>query len=170
MASSDPRDIIVEVMEEKDVDPSDIPRDDTINIDNDHDLESSRIKSSKRYFLVKGFAWFKKHEQPDGTSQCSRTWPSAHSWCIVDLKMQRIGRRLSQKCQICEGSALPEYDNEALKQMAEYAVRSYLRLTGRLERDPLGDWSDVSNVIDSNQPHDEGRCEMCKILGRSCWN
>ena len=168
MASPESLDIIVEVMEENDVHPRDIPSDDAININNGHDLE--RIKSSKRYFLVKGFAWFKKHEQSDGTSWCSRTWPSAHSWCIVDLKMQRIGRRLGQKCQKCEGNALPEYDDEALKQMAEYAVRSYLRLTGRLERDPLGDWSDVSNAIDSNQPHDEGRCEMCQILGRSCWN
>jgi len=152
------------------VHPSDIPSDDAINIDDDHDLE--RIKSSKRYFLVKGFAWFNEHIARDGWSGlgCSRTWPSAHSWCIVDLKMQRIGRRLGQKCQKCEASALPEYDNEALERNAKYAVRSYLRLTGRLERDPLGDWSDVSNAIDSNQPHDQRRCEMCQILGRSCWN
>ena len=165
MASLDTLDIIVEVMEENDVHPGDIPSDDAINIDDNHDLET--IRSSERYFLAKGFARFNNHEQP---SRCSRTWASAHSWCVVDLKMQRIGRRLSQKCQKCEGSALPEYDNEVLKRMAGYAVRSYLRLTGRLERDPLGDWSDVSDAIDSNQPHDEERCEMCKILGRSCWN
>jgi len=168
MASSDTRDIIVEVMEENDVHPSDIPDDNAINIEDDHDLK--RIKSSRRYFLVKGFAWFKKHEHPDRTSRCSRTWPSAHSWCIVDLKRQRIGRWLRQNCRACEGRSLPEYEERVLKRMAEYAVRSYLRLTGRLERDPLEDWSDVSNAIESNQPHDEERCEMCRILGHSCWN
>ena len=58
MASPESLDIIVEVMEENDVHPRDIPSDDAININNGHDLE--RIKSSKRYFLVKELAddWF----------------------------------------------------------------------------------------------------------------
>ena len=92
----------------------------------------------------------------------------------MDLKTQQIIYYFSQKCQSCEGSANPSFDEEALRRMAEWAVDTFLRRTGRLRRDPL----DLTNldraldlhvdVDDSKGPHDQARCDMCIKLGRSC--
>ena len=155
--------IIAEVMEEKNVSPDDIPVESPFV----PSRPANQIDGSKRYFRVKGFAWFREHDN-DGIT-CTRTWPSAHSWCIMDLKQQRIVKRFSQDCQKCEGSAQPEFEEEAIRRMAEYAVKSYLIRSGKLQRDPLSYVRDPLDDHEGQQPHDQARCGMCQALGRSCW-
>ena len=154
--------VIDRIMIEKDVSPRSIPSEPETDPD---DLDS--VKRSKRYFRVKGFAWFKRHGK---SGSCSRTWPSAHAWCIMDLKRQEIVEKIGQDCQECEGMSFPEFDEESLERMAEYAVESYLRKVGRLSpAEPIEDMSNLSDALEESKPHDEERCGMCKRLGRSCW-
>ena len=154
---------IAEVMDEKDVLQDDIPKEQPFDPEN-----LGEIKHSKRYFRCKGFAKFDNHQRRD--HNCNRRWASGHAWCIMDLREQSIIHRFTQECQKCEGSAEPEFDRAALRRMAEWAVDTYLRRTGRLspiQRDPF-DMADLHDAL--NGPHDEERCEMCKQLGHSCWN
>lgn len=72
--------------------------------------------NSKRYFEVKGFAWFSCPER-------HKRWPSAHSWCFLDLKEQEICYRDKQKCNKCNLSAKPEFQKESIKKMAKRAVK-----------------------------------------------
>ena len=118
-------------------------------------------RHSKRYFEVKGFAWY-----------CCPTrdnrWPSAHSWCCLDLKKQAICDRDAQDCRKCESEVNPEFTEESLERMAEYAVKRYLIKTGELHAvfNPKLDDGDRET---QGGPHDEERCGKCKRLGRSCW-
>jgi len=119
-------------------------------------------KGSKRYFESKGFAWFscpKKHHR----------WPSAHSWCFIDLKEQVICYRDEQKCRKCNSKAMgPEFTEESLVKMATYVVKQYLIRIGKLK--PL---HPTTATVDTSEtqggPHDEQRCGKCRRLGRSCW-
>ena len=170
--------IIAEVMEEKNVSPDDIP------VENPFvpSRPANQIDGSKRYFHVKGFARFNEHDvadddhvqedesDDDDEPRCTRTWPSAHAWCIMDLKEQKIVKRYPQECQRCEGSAQPEFDEEAIRRMAEYAVKSFLIRSGKLQRDPF-DFRDLRDSLDheGQQPHDEARCARCRERGQSCW-
>ena len=149
--------IIKEVMKENGVDPKRIPTDSGVVY-----TDPQSIRNSLRYYCVKGFAWFPYH------GSCRRKWPSAHSWCVMDLKAQTIVHRYAQSCKTCEGKSKPDFDNDAIRRMAEYAVKSYLRMTGQLPYD----FSEMRSALDDKDergPHDEGRCSMCKLLGRSCW-
>ncbi len=80
-------------------------------------------RNSFRYFLTKGFAWFtcKKHDS-------DRHWPSAHAWCFIDLKEQKICYRYSQKCKKDNAKAKPgpEFIEDALQKMAEWVVKGFL--------------------------------------------
>ena len=117
-------------------------------------------RGSKRYFEVKGFAWF------SCTGRDNR-WPSAHSWCCIDLKKQEICYRDQQGCKKCESNVDPEFPEDSIKRMAEYAVRQYLFRTGALKRvfNPK-----INEEMETESgPHDEERCGRCKRLGRSCW-
>lgn len=116
------------------------------------------VKKSRRYFMKKGFAWF---TCPSG----DKTWPSAHAWCIVDLKEGKICYRYKQGCQKCESMASPEFTKEYVEWVAELAVKSFLRRTGQLN--DLPDTGADGPV--GGGPHDEERCEMCRELGHSCW-
>ena len=158
--------VIARIMMEKGVSPRGIPSEPETNPD---DLDS--VKRSKRYFRVKGFAWFKRHGKTGWSGGfCSRTWPSAHAWCIMDLKGQKIVEKIGQGCQKCESMSFPEFAEESLERMAEYAVDSYLRKVGRLSpAEPIEDMSSLSDALEESKPHDESRCGMCKMLGRSCW-
>ena len=160
--------VIADVMEEKGVSVAEIP--DEQRFDPNH---LDRIERSKRYFRCKAFARFGDHMHKNQRTTCHRHWASAHAWCIMDLKTQRIIYYFSQKCQSCEGSANPDFDEEALQRMAEWAVDTFLRRTGRLRRDPF-DLTALDRALDldlddSKGPHDESRCDMCIKLGRSCW-
>lgn len=159
--------VIAKVMMEKGVSPRSIPSEPETDSD---DFDS--VKRSRRYFRVKGFAWFKRHKTNSWSGKfCSRTWPSAHAWCVIDLKRQKIVEKIGQGCQKCEGMSFPEFDEESLERMAEYAVDSYLRKVGKLPpAEPIDDMSILADALeDSKQPHDEKRCGMCQKLGRSCW-
>ena len=161
-AATEATSIIAEVMEEKDVLTDDIP--DEQPFDPKHLAD---IKRSKRYFRCKGFAMFNNHQRQD--LSCNRRWASGHAWCIMDLKKQKIIHRFTQECQKCEGNAYPDFDEAALRRMAEWAVDTYLRRTGRLspiQRDPF-DMADLHDALSG--PHDEEHCEMCRKLGHSCW-
>ena len=147
------RDIIKAAMEAENVRERDIPT--------EHYFASPEDgANSKRYFEVKGFAWF----------VCPRNdnrWPSAQSWCFMDLKKQAICYRDKQDCKKCESKASPEFTEEALKRMAEYAVKSFLIRTGKRHHEyrPRGD---MDGAVGGG-PHDEERCARCRRLGRSCW-
>ena len=157
--------VIARVMKEKGVSARLVPREPKTNPDS-----VDAVAISRRYFRVKGFARFQRHQKPRG-GHCGRTWPSAHAWCIMDLKEQGIILKFGQDCQKCEGMVFPEFDEEALERMADYAVDSYLRKIGALPRqhEPL-DMSDLGDALeDGKPPHDEKRCHMCQSLGRSCW-
>ena len=182
--------VIADVMKEKGVSVAEIPNDRRFG----NNLDC--VERSKRYFRCKAFAKFGDHKK-DRRTTCQRHWASAHAWCVMDLKTQQIIRYFSQKCQTCEGSADPEFDGDALKRMAEWAVDTFLRRTGRLSsrREPswrrpvrldpeLTDFDcaldldldlgfgfrDVDvDLDDSKGPHDQARCGMCSKLGRSCW-
>ncbi len=146
--------IILEVMEEQDLYPMDFPREGR--------FDPARVnKKSLRYYSTKGFAWF-------CCSKGHHRWPSAHSWCYLDLRKQRIcSYRYQQQCKKCEASVNPEFSEEAVEYMAKYAVEQYMLRTGlkkSVYRGPSGD-----SRMTNNKPHDEDRCAKCKHLGRSCW-
>ena len=137
------------------------------------DLEA--VKKSRRYFRVKGHADFEEH-QKSGGGYCSHTWHSAHAWCVMDLKEQEIVRKFGQECRQCEEMVLPEFDEDALEEMTEYAADSYLRIIGKLpeSQDISDDENESMDASDDEfehggNPHDEQRCELCQRLGHSCW-
>ena len=150
-------------MDENDIDPRDIPWARNRGHFEPDNLDS--IRGSKRYFRVKGFAWYRQHKPPTG---CSRTWASAHSWCVIDLRQQRIIHKYGQDCRTCGGKSTPSFNEEARRRMAEYVCQRYLYRTGQLEwtRDSQPDMTDLSGERDG--PHDQSRCDMCKMLGHSC--
>lgn len=148
----------------------------TAEIPQERGVDPSKIGSidqSKRYFKTKAFASFNAHKRPSGAGpMCSRNWKSAHAWCVLDLKEQRIAHKLSQDCQTCNGHSMPEFDRESMQRMAEYAVDLYLKRVGRRQWKPRVDPFDMDDMffaLDDRPPHDEARCEMCRRLGRSCW-
>jgi len=148
--------IILEVMGEENVTPSQVPNEGGFSMD--------KADYSKRYFETKGFAWFccpRKHNR----------WPSAHSWCYMDLKKQEICYRDQQKCRkdSCETEVQPGFTEESVEKMARYAVKQFLIRTGRRPRGrrvPRGDDGDMKT---DGGPHDQSRCGKCQRLGRSCW-
>ena len=138
--------VISEEMMKMGVLQKDVPEDADINPSDVNQV----MKNSKgrRYYRCKAFAHFGKHikpnqpnkpdqsnetdqhDQPDQT--CKHTWKSAHAWCVLDLKKQRIAHRWCQKCKQCEGKSGPWFDEEALQRMAEYAVNVSKEWKGRV--------------------------------------
>ena len=159
--------IIAEVMEEYDIDPDDVfhitTRPSSIPYD-PYNLDS--VRGSQRYFRVRGFSWYRHHDSNTG---CSRTWASAHSWCILDLRKQKIVHRYGQECRTCGGRGTPSFSEEARGRMAEYACQQHLYRTKREQRPAVDpDMRDLSGQRDG--PHDSSNCDMCKLLGHSCHN
>lgn len=149
---------IQKAMTEKGITTDEIPRENQVN---DPSIPDS-INRSKRYFRVRGFARFREH---DG---CRRTWASVNGWAVMDLKQQVLCYRYSEECRSCKGSSQPNFDNEALAKMANWATDKYLERCGRLRRSPL-DMSAMQDSLPTRGPHDMDRCEMCRRLGRECW-
>jgi hypothetical protein len=141
-------------MAEKDITRGEIP--------SEHQFTTpGNAKNSKRYFETKGFAWFKCPSRDN-------CWPSAHAWCFIDLKKQTICHRDPQDCRKCECEVDPEFTEESIEKMAEYATKRYLIKTGELEavfNPRIGD----DDRETQGGPHDEERCGKCRRLGRSCW-
>ena len=144
--------IILAAIEDEGVRVEDIPKEREFTSPKD-------ANGSKRYFKKKGFAQFVCPSD-------NRMWSSAHAWCIIDLKEQRICYRYEQECQRCNSEANPDFSEEEVKWMADLAVKSFLRRTGQLH-DDLPDRD--NGGPQGGEAHDEQRCQMCKELGRSCW-
>ena len=153
------RGVIAEVMDGEGVAVEEIPRETPFDINNLGMIENS----SRRYFSCRAFAKFNRH------ANCSRHWGSVRAWCIIDLKEQRIIYRFDQDCQHCEESVPPEFDEESVERMADYAVKTFLRRSGRLRRNPF-DFRDLGDALDgaTDGPHDQQRCGKCRRLGHSC--
>ena len=156
------RQMIIEIMAENGITPESVPAElDIVTFSN-----PGNITGSKRYFNTKGFALF----QPHGS--CSRKWGSAHSWSVMDLKKQQFRHHFGQGCQKCDGTVQPEYDEQAIRRMAEWACKEHLIRMGLQERQPRFNEQDLlDGLVDDTSagPHDQGRCGMCKQLGRACW-
>ena len=145
--------IIKEAMAKENIKEIDIPQEGPFTSPKYHN-------NSKRYFESKGFAWFScpnKHHR----------WPSAQSWCFIDLKTQTICYRDKQKCKKCESEAPPEFMKESIEKMAAYVVRKFLIKTKRLQ--PVNNHDTSGAAQTQGGPHDEERCGKCKRLGKSCW-
>ena len=110
-------------------------------------------------FEMKGFAWF-------ACPKRDNYWPSAHAWCILDLKTQTLCDRYKQGCKKCESKASPEFTPDSIRRMAKRAVKLFLIRTGKLASDPPNTDTDESQ---GGAPHDEDRCSKCQKLGHSCW-
>ena len=150
------KEIILEIMRGENVTPSQVPYEGAFSIDS--------ASYSKRYFETKGFAWFCCPMQHN-------RWPSAHSWCYLDLKKQEICYRDQQNCRKdnCETAVQPGFTEEAVEKMARYAVKQFLIRTGRKSRGPRAARNDDDGMMTNGGPHDERRCGKCQRLGRSCW-
>ena len=122
------------------------------------------IARSKRYFRTKAFAMFK-------CSSCKREWPSAHAWSVLDLKEQRFCCFYYQECNQCENKVKPKYDAEAVVRMVKWACKVYQIRMGLREPDGSSEYGDDDDEGEENSrgPHDQERCELCRLLGRPCW-
>lgn len=151
-----PRDIktiIQEAMDDEDITTDEIPW--------EHRFTSPRnARNSERFFEVRGFAWYCCPEK-------DRSWPSAHSWCFIDLKKQKICYRYKQGCKKCECKAKPQFTEPAITRMARHVVKRYLIKIGELEIPPP---ADTDSKMTKGGPHDQQRCSKCKALGHSCWS
>ena len=161
ISPDDIKDIIKEAMHAEGITRRDVPRE--WEFTSPKDVKDK----SKRFFEVKGFAWFACPKRHKYWHKRHKYWPSAHSWCFMDLKTRTICYRDKQKCKKCESKASPEFMEDALEIMAEYAVESFLIRTGRkqLDKDPKSTDTKKTN----GGPHDEERCGRCRRLKRSCW-
>ncbi len=155
-SSAEIKRIILEVMTEEGVLPSQVP--------NESGFSMASSSYSKRYFETKGFAWF----------PCPRNhnrWASAHAWCFLDLKKQEICYRDKQNCKKggCETAVNPGFTEESVTRMANYAVTQFLIRTGRRARVRRNVGGDDGLVQTEGGPHDQARCGRCRRLGHSCW-
>ena len=157
------RTIISRAMKDERIHPDDIPED--LDVD---PSDVQQVLKSNRYFTCKAFASFNTHNDPSGRGH-TKSWKSAHAWCTIDLKGQRIAHRWIQKCNKCEGESEPWFDEQALENMAKRAVKLYLINIGRIKKRKKGDDDDDDDNPQIGPPHEETRCAMCQQLGRSCW-
>ena len=150
---------IKKVMEEKGVQAYRMPPE-------PHTFPPNIDKKSKRYFETKGLGWFCCPQQ-------HHRWSSAHSWCYIDLKKQRICYRDEQKCRKndCEMPVSPEFSEAEIEKMAEYAVSQFFMRLGRKKGRRGGGWRGWAETFTgaNDKPHDQKRCGRCKRLGRKCW-
>ena len=149
--------IIKRVMDKFNINPEDIP--DENNIENPMDPKEID-GSSKRYFRTKAEADYLQH---DG---CGHSWPSAHSWSVIDLKKQKFHGHYGQDCKKCKRTLTPFYEEGDIERMAEWACRQYLIRIGELERSPAAGFGGQAF---GKGPHEQELCGMCKMLGRECW-
>lgn len=151
--------IIQQVMKENNLDPNSVPSEP--HIEDPSDPES--IRDSKRYFNTRGSGKFTPDDEQE--TGCHRTWSSAHSWSVMDLKEQEICYRYWQKCKKCEKEVKSVYDKTSIRRMAEWACNECLIRMGLRRREQRSDEDDPEKPT---PPHDIKRCEMCKRKGRKC--
>ena len=172
------------------VDPQEKKKESKFNVDKFMKAitKGDKSKWSRRYFRGRAYGQFvcdhKLYLKP------SKNWSSAHAWCILDLKEQKVEMKVKQKCslqelhmsedlkQLClrdydqKEATSKDYDGvepcfediDSVKHMVEWAVNLYLYLVGRLEREHSHHTSSYTPTAE----HKEWLCEMCKRLGRPC--
>ena len=91
----------------------------------DDELLPEELMSSQRYFETWGRAVH------TGQYPCNHEWTSRRAFCVLDLKKQCIAYSAPKRCLTCKNLAKTNYDVDSLSRMAEYASRSYLRLSGK---------------------------------------
>ena len=144
-----PDKVIVEVMARRGIDPKTVYHKSRPKF---NPKNKKSIIGSRRYVLVRGFGNFFK-------PPCKHWWRSPFSWCIIDLRQQRIRYRYTQQCHQCEAYCKPYFkENDTKEKMAEYACKIYLG-----ERTRFPDMGRPSAA--GRGHHDVARCEMCKLFG-----
>lgn len=152
------RKVIERVMAKYEITPESVPEEAEIV----NPSIPGNISRSKRFFRTKGFARFEPH------SGCTRNWPSAHSWSVLDLKEQKFCHHYGQDCRKCNTKVKPLYEELSVERMAEWACKTHLIRMELREPDHSVDYGDDTED-DSNGPHDQQRCGMCQVLGHACW-
>lgn len=156
--------IIKEVMEEKGISPQDIPEEQPFQLRRFVNNLKRKKKWSRRYFNGRAKGEFKCQE---GT--CDRCWSSPHSWCILDLKEQKIimkfeqmcfkGRKKHKKANPDYKGELPTYTNEeSVTRMVEWAVDLFKDEGARQAK---------NDYVPTNR-HPWFLCAMCQLLRRPC--
>lgn len=150
--------IIKIVMEEKGVDPRDIPGEKPFVLKEFfEDLKDANKKKSLRYYRGKLPGNFDCHK-------CMRSWHSEHTSCILDLKEQTLKMKLYQECKIDNTKAFPCYKNkDHVKRTVEWAVNLYLIKTNQLIPQVH-----VGGGGRRTTQHLQDNCEACQIMGRPC--
>ena len=168
----EPHSVIVQVMEENGLTLEEIPDETTPDEPNYFDPQTFKEnsvlvklrKQSERYFHTKAFAKFECED-------CGREWPSARGWSIMDLLEQNICVLFDQecgkkKCQKIKAKAVPVYDDESMRRMAEFAVKKCLfRLYP--EKYP-SDPTRKDGLKKTSGAHHQDKCGACKSLGFNC--
>ena len=150
--------VIADVMSEQDIAPAEIPFEQQFNPHH----RWSILKNSERYFRVKGKGWY--HCSCDGERY---SWSSPHSWAIIDLKAQKIRYSWHEQCRYCRKKKLPKFPLDSIRSMAIAAVRKYLVRIGEIDPGTSTCYTDEEE--DSEVPHLQHFCGMCKELQRPCW-
>ena len=141
-----PDEVIVEVMARRGIDPTTVHSRPGWPEFDPKDTDS--IMGSWRYVRVRGYGYFFE-------PLCNRHWRSPYSWCVIDLRQQRIIYRYSQQCRQCEADCKPDFKDDAKEKMAEYACRIFL---GERTR-----FASVGTPPDTVRGHHEvDLCEMCQ--------
>ena len=138
-------------MKEKGVDPSKIPADESIHVFN-----YGRFQQNERYYYTRSYASF---SCPN--TGCTQSWGKSCSWCVLDLREQRVAHKYAQECRICKSKAKPMYSKDDMTKMAEYAVNRYLRtnpharsLWEKAERAPEPEQDPRYDALDSKLYND----------------
>lgn len=153
MSREEIRAIFLDVMAKNKITPQHVPTERVFDYSRRKQIE----KSSRRYFVVKGFAKFRcpKH----------RAWPSAHSWCFVDLKTLSIVHRYKQSCKRCNFTVEPIFvDEDVLENMLQNGVSQFMYRRGWKKRPKRKNTRRMTRKV----PHDTRRCSRCKDKRRNC--
>lgn len=159
--------IIKEIMKDEGLDPEEVQEEEPFDVDNFIKTIKSgnRDEWSRRYFRGNAYGQY----QCDN-DLCGNSWSSAFAWCVLDLKKQTLEMKFKQECSSgkshkdMEQLALKDKTSSNVKHMVQWAVDLHLQLAGRKEKRPKSHTN-----YRSTPEHMNGSCEMCKRLGRLCF-
>jgi hypothetical protein len=154
--------VIAEVMSSLGLSPKDIPEEEPFN----PRKRWSLLKYSLRYYKVKGKGWYGCGCTALQTGD-RHNWASPYSWCIIDLKEQKIRYSWYEKCQLCDTKTLPKFPLDEIRIMAEFVVKKHLVSIGEMAPEHLSDSEEEERQ--EKGPHLENLCAMCRELKRPCW-
>ena len=142
-----PDEVIAEVMEWRGIDPTTVHR--RPDWPKFRPWNRDSIMGSRRYVRVRGYGHF-------FDPLCNRHWRSPYSWCVIDLRQQRIIYRYIQQCRQCEADCKPDFKDDAKEKMAEYACDIYLR-----ERTKFPAIARPSAAVRRGRYHEVDLCQVC---------